>query len=465
MSASNQNIVEEQSQRFYTLYERKSKSFRTALISVTGLVTIVFVLIFYPYVTFRGARYALEAELAGLGDRISGLENREKESKKWVEVFHGHMDTASEAIRGIDFKTLARAEGGHRRKLGAIKAALANDPDLRPWLNGGAEGKALPQSLRGRHPGLKDAKGNPCFWLSGDAWIRCAFTLRLATLHKDAVEPFGYKRISHLRNELFVPLHDSLTKLHGDFEAWLIGEVPSWSAEGRAAKGDLRSHYDFFINAYVNQIDARERAMFGALNGLEADQRELRRKRKSVEQELQKVVARLEEMKHLRDVQTPFGQLPVGLNDLVLLFPVLLAAGFLLSASLFSETLQLRQVFHRLCRAKDPGAEIFDDAHIALVAPVWVDPLQARGHRAYRIAILALPVAVFVAAVALLLDNRLLWGAFMDEVRLGPLIYGAFYALSALSMVEGGRRVWRALRAYGGNSATVAAQPARSQET
>ena len=48
MSSSHQEILQEQSERFYALYERKAKSFRTALISVTALVSVVFVLIFYP---------------------------------------------------------------------------------------------------------------------------------------------------------------------------------------------------------------------------------------------------------------------------------------------------------------------------------------------------------------------------------------------------------------------------------
>jgi hypothetical protein len=448
MSASSQKIIEEQSARFYTLYERKSKVFRTALIGVSGLVTIVFVLIFYPYVTFRGARYALEAELAGLGARIVQLEQRETEYRELLGAFWQHMPVAFETISGIEFRDLANAEAGHRRKLAVVKAALRDDPDLRPWLNGTSAGRELPAGLLRRHPDLQAANGDPCFWLSAEAWTRCAFTLRLARLHATVVDPFGYKRISHLRNELFVPLAEALDKLHGDFEAWLQGKAPSWDAEGVRAHGELRDHYRFFNAVYVRRIEEHERLLVEGGHELGAELRGLIGKRENTDQELKQVVARLAEMTNLRDVQTPFGPLPVGLNDLVLLFPVLLAAGFLLLASLFSETLQLRQVFHRLCRAKDPEGEIFDRQHIALVAPVWVDPLQPKGHRAYRMAILALPAVVFAVAIMLLLDNRLLWGAFMAEVRLGSVIYIALYVSSALCLAEGGRRVWRALRAY-----------------
>jgi hypothetical protein len=122
---------------------------------------------------------------------------------------------------------------------------------------------------------------------------------------------------------------------------------------------------------------------------------------------------------------------------MVLLFPVLLAAGFVLCASLLSESLTLRQEFHWLSRERDPEAIFFDNARIALVAPVWIDPLQSLGHRVYRAAILALPVAIFIVAIFLLFDSSLLFGPFMREARLPLLIYLALYVLSALSIVEG----------------------------
>ena len=92
MSSSHQEILNAQSERFYVLYERKVKTFRTALISVTGLVIIVFLLIFYPYVTFRGTRYVLEAKLEALGNKIASAEAQAKESRELLDAYRIHMD-------------------------------------------------------------------------------------------------------------------------------------------------------------------------------------------------------------------------------------------------------------------------------------------------------------------------------------------------------------------------------------
>jgi hypothetical protein len=391
-TSSNQEIIEEQSQRLYSLYGRKSKSFRSAMISVFGLVAIVFVLIFYPYVKFRGTRYALEAELNGLKQNIASLEERPDEHSQLIETFGGHEVAIKQTFEGFHLEKLQGAAADHHQKKVVI------------------------------------------------GWLE-----RLQNKVRDC---FGHKRSSHLRNELFIPLYKSLTKMHGKFRDWLLGTVPSWEVDGDEARGSLLDHFSFFRDAYLKRIDNHHKVIVGMKGDKDAKLLTLKTQREDTEKKLKPVINRLKEMKNLQDIQTPFGQLPVGINDLVLLFPVLVAAGFLLMASLFSETLQLRQAYHQMCRLRDPEEEILDSKHVALVTPVWIDPLQSKLHRVYRIAILALPAVIFVAAIILLLVNRLLWGAFMEEVRLGTIIYAALYTASSLLIVEGSRRVLRALNAY-----------------
>ncbi|MCP4330896.1 MAG: hypothetical protein GY791_21115 [Alphaproteobacteria bacterium] len=456
MPGPDPKIIEEQSQRFYGLYERKAKNFRTALISVTGLVTIVFVLVFYPYVTFRGLRYVHEAELASIEREVRDLDARLTEHRQLEETFRTHLETVFGALGEIQLRKLEAGQTQQRRRLAGIRTDIGDDPDLRPWLSGDGAAAELPDGLRRRYPVLAPAKDDPCFLLTGEPWTRCALATQLTRLDRQIQDLFGYKRISHLRNDLYVPLQEELSTLQGRFSAWLFGESPGWAPDGASADGRLRDEYSDFENTYVGLIEGHERVIheqgWDTNNALSDAQRQ----RKAVDRELKKVVARLEEMKNLREIQTPFGQLPVGLNELVLLFPVLVAAGFLLTASLLGETLQLRRVYHRLCRARDPDGELFDNDRLALIAPVWIDPLRPARHRVYRAAILAVPVLVFVTAILLLLDNRLLWGPFMDEARLGTIIYLALYAASALSILEGGRRVWLALRAYDTDPETTA---------
>src|SRR5690606_8660676 len=190
--------------------------------------------------------------------------------------------------------------------------------------------------------------------------------------------------------------------------------------------------------------------------------RELEVEQERLQAELATVAARLEDMKGWQEIETPFGTLPVGLNELTLLFPVLMAAGFMLCSSLFVESLLLRREFHGLTRATDPEGVVQPDERIALIAPLWIDPLQPRGHRIYRASILALPVIAYLAAIGLLLHNQLLAGPFLREARLNIVIYAILYLGSAAVIVEGVRRVWRALRRYEGALPSSLPQPASS---
>lgn len=394
MAPLSQDIIEEKSQHIFSLYERKSKSFRSALVSVSGLLAMMFVLIFYPYVRFRGERYTLEAEFKDLERNVASVEARFQEYEDLIRRFYDHKESAYETIWGSNFEGLEGVTVDHRERLTAL----------------------------------------------------------VDSLHNEISDRFAYKRISHLRNELFVPLYDSLTKLHNDFRAWLLGTAPGWEADGVEVKGSLRDHYRLFLETYIERIEEHYYAIHRSRDSTGAELSSLERQKKETETELKSVISRLEEMKNLREIQTPFGQLPVGLNDLVLLFPVLTAAGFMLMASLFRETLRLRLAYHQLCRLRDPDQEIFDNSHIALVAPVWIDPLQPIMHRAYRLLILSVPVMIFVTAIILLLSNRLMWGSFMAEVRLSSTIYATFYVVSGLAIVEGGRRIYGALNMPDGNA-------------
>jgi hypothetical protein len=76
-----------------------------------------------------------------------------------------------------------------------------------------------------------------------------------------------------------------------------------------------------------------------------------------------------------------------------------------------------------------------------MIAPVWIDPLRAPRHRLIRMLVLVSPLVLFAVSIGLLLWNALLWGDFMDEVRLSAWAYYAAYLISVVLFLEGGRRV------------------------
>lgn len=463
MAAGNSDLVDEQSERFYALYERRTNSFRRALIVVTGLLTVAFVLIFYPYVTFRGMRYTLETELQSLTRDLSAAE-RQAESGRWL--LEGYSRLASQTrdrFAGIDVAAIERTAEEHDRQIAAIRRAAGGDPDLEPWLSGRADDRRLPPALERRYPELEGARDTACFWHTGRAWVGCVLDERIAQAYGEIIGHFARSRMvpvprnhpfpeglwvdPHLRNSLYTPVADSVSELTESFGAYLRGEAPDWQVDGEPVENDLREQHDRFLSAIRDLLTRHRDRIEEQVYNLSREERDLADERERVEEALNRTLARLDGMKGLQNIQTPFGPLPIGLNELVLLFPVLLAGGFVLCASLFADSLELRREYHRLARLKDPGGGVLDDARIGLAAPVWIDPLQPPLHRIYRAAILALPVALFVAALALLADN-LFFGPFMAEARLGSAVYLGLYGVSALAVLEGCRRIHRALRAY-----------------
>ena len=464
MADRNRDLVDEQSDRFYALYERRTNTFRRALVAVTGLLTVAFVLIFYPYVTFRGMRYTLEDELQLVSDKLDEAK-KQAESGQWLfDEYNRLVSRTEEAFATIDVKVIERKLEEHDRQLAAIRRAAGSDPALERWLSGPADDGRLPSALERRYPELKRARDTSCFRHAGRSWVRCILDERIAQAYRVVNDHFGHKRVfpvrsdhpvpeglsvdPHQRNSLYAPVAAEISELRQSFGAYLRGEALDWRFDRKPVEGDLRDQNERFLNAISELLREHHDRIYEHVEDLSRKVRGLDDERERVEVALNGTLARLDGMKGLQKIQTPFGPLPIGLNELVLLFPVLLAGGFVMCASLLADCLQLRREYHRLARLKDPEGRLVDDARIALAAPVWIDPLHPPLHRVYRVAILVLPIALFVGALVLLAHN-LLFEPFMTEARLSSSAhYLGLYGISALAVLEGGRRIHRALRTY-----------------
>lgn len=483
-ASSAEERLREQISRLYELYERKAGRFHTALIGVTSLVTVVFVLVFYPYATFRGQTYALEAELEELEGELARARFDVEESDALLREYLTSTVAALSLIGDFRIESLAYAAAEHDLELAALRSKIGDDARLQASLREAAAGREISADLLQQYEELAELNERPCFWRSGEAWTRCMLKQHLDQAHSEATRSFGYRRTIGLHNELVVPAYRALEALSASFGAFLLGSEMVWRVESEAIKvhlpertrsylghlaepivevaDGLGAQYGTFASSYREILTVHHETLQLVGNDLKDAARRLDETQKEVEAELATVAARLEDMKGWQEIETPFGTLPIGLNELTLLFPVLMAAGFMLCSSLFVESLLLRREFHGLTRATDPEGVVLPDERIALIAPLWIDPLQPRGHRIYRASILALPVIAYLAAIGLLLHNQLLAGPFLREARLNIVIYAILYLGSAAVIVEGVRRVWRALRRYEGALPSSLPQPASS---
>jgi hypothetical protein len=378
-SSADNAFIEEQAATLFALYENKAKLFRRWLIGVVALMTIVFALIFWPYTSFRGEEYRLERRLATLNDTLETAVDDEAAFAEQLEYFR----SSSEEFYGFLQDVLQDASD----------ARLEHREQFVGPLNAVTE--------RGRRS-------------------------------------YAYSRVSHLRNEMAAPLDEALTETAAVFGSWLAREVERWDADSDPTPnvfGEFRSftnRYYYFIVEHFNDLSNRHFDLGRLVMDLQADVA-------ATQADIDDTRLRIEEIAALQDISTPFGPLPIGVNDLIMIFPILLAVGFYVCVNSYCESLQIRQSFRDLRKSQDPRA--FDDGYLAMIAPVWIDPLRAPRHRLIRMLVLVSPLVLFAVSIGLLLWNALLWGDFMDEVRLSAWAYYAAYLISVVLFLEGGRRV------------------------
>jgi hypothetical protein len=146
----------------------------------------------------------------------------------------------------------------------------------------------------------------------------------------------------------------------------------------------------------------------------------------------------------LKEIEFPFGNIPIGINEFILFFPVGISAGFWISASLLGDSLQLRKRYHNFVHTIDKttidknnkdvkGRKI--NENLSLLYPIWIDPITSLPIRAVKLVILSVPAIIFVALIYVLSDSwhiiisqQDLEGLFIGNSRDNVILYIASYA-------------------------------------
>ena len=124
-------MIDEQADRVDALFQKKSKGFRAALYGLAGLVSIFFVLVFYPYVSFRGEQYRLEAEVLELGEQDSALKARRDEVRLLARDLGELSPTVANRFAELRWTDLEREAAAQTKRFESLRATLA-DPPGRP---------------------------------------------------------------------------------------------------------------------------------------------------------------------------------------------------------------------------------------------------------------------------------------------------------------------------------------------
>lgn len=171
------------------------------------------------------------------------------------------------------------------------------------------------------------------------------------------------------------------------------------------------------ITPLVAELDRRITGQHQRRKTLQADNAALLQQRKELAARLTRI-------------RSPIGNLPIGLTESVLLFPIVLAIGFAMACAGLLEQLRLRHALRRAERQIDDNDKVLRSAQLAELAPLWIEPGMATLPRLARWSLLLVPLAAFAGTVWAIRSNA---AALLAQAATDGRIYALLYAAGALA--------------------------------
>ena len=404
----------EHCQRVFEGYENRAKAFRNVFTGVLIFALFFFAFVLVPYVSMQARTYRLarevEAKQAVLKQRLNRVELYRR-PKKGIEQLRAEIGRGPTELRE------------HIGRLAADGAVAA------------------PQIQQ-----VAPAPPAPCQGLAREDWMNCMVREKVREqfarydriLATDVIEPMT--KLGPTVNR--AGLEEHLAQLKRSFETHLAENPRFWRTREEKAGFSVSLDRDVerFWKDVGTTLETEMARLADEIQALEVESSALLAEQKRLSGRQEALEARL------RDIESPLGKLPIGLVESILVFPVVLAVAFVACVFMHCETVRLRQSFHRLYQARDPARTILTDAEVALVAPLWVDPMGPKQYRTARIALLLLPVAVFAAACALIRHVWSLPATFSGQ--LPGWIYASLYGVAAIAILVALAQLARTLRGY-----------------
>ena len=426
-------VLREHTTLLFHQYEVRAKSYRTTLFWLLAVSGAFLLLILFPYLSIRN-------ELHLLPDKLERIEVEIDRRDARIDAFRRSQEGFSTLI--------ATVRSGPEELRAFLAAGMSSDPLPPPIGQQAAPDLAIQQVLPNvQQQGPVAPAG--CAALVGVARVGCLVEGQVRAQFD------GYREI--LARGVLGPLQGSegagaalirpealkagLDRLEAGFGERIAAQPDFWlTFQG---KGDFFSEVESDIAAFWSEYEtllaAQSEALAQEKAALVAAQAEMRAAADQMAALQAKLEARLDQ------VDTPLGRLPVGLNEAILGFPVLLAAGFLLGTSQFADAVRARAAFQALYRRRDPERRILTDRQIALIAPLWIDPYERGRGWTVAVLILAAPLAIFLIAVGAVAYSWLGSDSFRAAGALNLRIFAGLYVLSLLGLGAGLMRVRAAL--------------------
>lgn len=391
-------------------FEVRSKGFRGL-----SLALITFALAFFFFILLPNV--LLQTESAAVADRLRVLEREQTNSRKLAEA-------CEKAVQGVALL---------QDKIGSGAA------ELRQFIVANVSSRSSSTDT----PNLGEQRPQEVDPPSLDEKIRAkldAMIVGYVTIAQDEiVQPLKQTGNDGLANQL-----DHLPETIAEsFKTHLEATPQFWQT--------VETKEGFFgeLNA---EFQSSWKELAQTANLQPEKMKELKEKQAVLSKDIEKMKAdnlslvakRKEYSDRLEKIQSPLGNLPVGLSEAILIFPILLSIGFVVLAYQFRDMLRLRQELYHLTREKDPEQQVITDHRFELTAPIWFDRTISQRSEGFGQGLALLPPALVLLTIALIVYS---W-CISEELHSVPhseWIYGTLYAICLAGVFLQWRRLSREL--------------------
>jgi hypothetical protein len=444
------DLINDELERVYRLYGERTRSFRRGLYALIVASLALFVLIVVPFLTFRD-------QLAAMQDHEAALLADIEEARSLIAMTKASITQARDLAKSFDdyyvgiaehaaIEEMAREAEAHADILDELKSSFArsDDPGTAAWVKG--EARQPPPEIVATNRRLFGFSQDACNWDSGLARLTCRLCASLTRENERVL-----RRIVQSTAAPYGSVEQDLNIIVARSCAWLTEGEPHWDSEKTLSSvmsfprdiGVLLDYFNLDLYQYRDRLRSFQREQSEWLAVLQVRLERLQRQRAELSERLATLEGQLGRIASFDRIGTPAGDVPIGLGQIVLLFPVVLAAGFLIVANGYARSAELQHAFVRLCRKRDATGEVMDARHIAAIAPLWLDRRDPLGARLAKWAILLTPLALTLANLGLIATTRALTDQLPDDAVIPPVAYLLLYAASLALFAGTLWYIWR----------------------
>jgi hypothetical protein len=388
--------MEEDRKRLLALFDDQARGLRrlTGFFLVPALVFGL--LIFVPFTQQVTSRSRLAAEL----ESVHAARMAAEEQRAGIVAAEALADALRLAPR-------LRRELETRWSIwDALLRMDTFDADLaRDWASGAADIdlRRFPDvAARLPVPAIAPAEQSDCIWLDDRRWRTCfpfALGARLCIGRGCLVYPDLRSYVEGLPSEMLDPelAQELIDALAGVAETVREETPPLLQMVDGPDAGwrDFRSALDGW-EAFRHRVADRRR-------DVQADLDALARRTTGLDADLERTDRLIESIERSGSTfETPLGPLPLGIRELVFLYPTILGVAYLLCLAAFLRLVALRRGVAGPGRTPDPAGPAPDPEYVALAMPLWYDPLRPAWRQVGRILLALAPLPFLLwSAVAL----------------------------------------------------------------